>query len=69
MMKRAWKNRCEDSHSLSSRNAAFVLKEQGFRADDYPGGIQEWSDAGLPIEGTEADVREAFAEAMPTPAK
>ena len=55
--------------SLSSRNAAFVLKEQGFRADDYPGGIQEWSDAGLPIEGTEADVREAFAEAMPTPAK
>jgi rhodanese-related sulfurtransferase len=55
--------------SLSSRNAAFVLKEQGFRAEDYPGGIQEWSDAGLPIEGTEAEIREAFAEAMPTPAK
>jgi rhodanese-related sulfurtransferase len=55
--------------SLSSRNAAFVLQEQGFRAEDYPGGIQEWSDAGLPVAGTEADIREAFAAELLSPAK
>jgi rhodanese-related sulfurtransferase len=55
--------------SLSSRNAAFVLQEQGFRAEDYPGGIQEWSEAGLPIGGTEADLREAFAEEALPPTK
>lgn len=48
--------------SLSSHNAAVVLKEQGFKAEDYPGGTQEWSEAGFPIEGTEADIRAAFAE-------
>ncbi len=40
--------------SLSSHNAAVVLKEQGINAEDYPGGIQEWSEAGFPTEGTEA---------------
>jgi rhodanese-related sulfurtransferase len=35
-------------------NAAKALKEKGFQADDYPGGMQEWSEAGFPTEGTEA---------------
>lgn len=51
--------------SLVSHNAAVVLRGRGFTAEDYPGGTLEWSEAGLPIEGTEADLREAFAEAMP----
>jgi rhodanese-related sulfurtransferase len=55
--------------SLSSRNAAFVLQEQGFHAEDYPGGIQEWSDAGFPIEGTEAEIRETFEECKPRAVK
>ncbi len=42
------------SDSLSSHNAAVVLKEQGMQAENYPGGILEWSEAGLPTEGTEA---------------
>jgi rhodanese-related sulfurtransferase len=53
------------SDALTSHNAAFVLQEQGFHAEDYPGGTQEWSDAGFPIGGTEADIRAAFAEDAP----
>jgi len=54
---------------LSSRNAARVLKEQGFRAEDYPGGTQEWSEAGFPIEGTEAAFFTAFVGPPPPPPK
>ena len=35
-------------------NAAKALQDKGFKANDYAGGIQEWSSAGLPVEGTEA---------------
>jgi len=51
---------------LFSRNAARVLKEQGFHAEDYAGGTQEWSEAGFPIEGTEAAAYTAFV-GPPTP--
>jgi rhodanese-related sulfurtransferase len=34
--------------------AAKALQEKGFKANDYPGGIQEWSEAGFPTEGTES---------------
>ncbi len=34
--------------------AAKALQKKGFRANDYPGGIREWSESGFPIEGTEA---------------
>ncbi len=34
--------------------AAKALQKKGFKANDYPGGIQEWSEAGFPTEGSEA---------------
>ncbi len=35
-------------------SAAKALQEKGFKANDYAGGTQEWSEAGFPTEGTEA---------------
>ena len=35
-------------------DAARALQKNGFKAADYPGGIQEWSEAGFPTEGSEA---------------
>jgi rhodanese-related sulfurtransferase len=35
-------------------NAAKALQDKGFKANDYAGGIQEWSNAGLPVEGIDA---------------
>ena len=35
-------------------NAAKALRENGFKANDYPGGIKEWSEAGFPTEGIDA---------------
>ncbi len=37
--------------------AAKALKARGFEAEDYPGGMKEWSDAEFPTEGT--DVKQA----------
>ena len=34
-------------------SAAKALNEMGYRAEDYPGGIKEWSEAGYPTEGTD----------------
>ena len=35
-------------------SAAHAMRIHGFNAENYPGGIQEWFDAGLPTEGTQA---------------
>jgi len=35
-------------------NAAQALRARGFRAEDYPGGVQEWQDSDLPTEGLQA---------------
>lgn len=43
--------------------AAKALQEKGFKANDYPGGVQEWSEAGFPMEGTEAKAAPAPAGA------
>src|ERR1041384_344626 len=32
-------------------NAAKALQKKGLKANDYPGGIQEWSQAGFETEG------------------
>jgi len=32
--------------------AADALTKIGLQAEGYPGGIQEWSEAGLPVEGS-----------------
>ena len=36
--------------------AATILRMHGFQAEDYPGGIEEWSQAGLPVSGRKAAV-------------
>ena len=35
-------------------NAALALRTRGFNAQDYPGGMKEWQEAGLPLEGIQA---------------
>jgi rhodanese-related sulfurtransferase len=37
-------------------DAAKALKAKGFQAEDYAGGMQEWSEAGFPTDGSEAMV-------------
>jgi len=32
-------------------NAAHALKIRGFKVDSYLGGVQEWAESGLPLEG------------------
>lgn len=45
---------CSGYSCQAGPNAARALKAAGFKAEDYPGGIEEWSEAGLPVEGTMA---------------
>lgn len=40
-------------------DAAKALQNKGFKANDYPGGIQEWSEAGFPTAGSETDAATA----------
>ena len=47
-------------------NAAKALQKKGLKANDYPGGIQEWSQAGFETEGSEAKVP-VVAAAVPVP--
>jgi len=43
--------------SQASSNAAKALQKRGFKADDYPGGLRDWSDAGFPLEGDDMTVK------------
>jgi rhodanese-related sulfurtransferase len=36
--------------------AAKALTDGGFKAEDYPGGMQEWSDADFPTEGSDSKI-------------
>ena len=47
--------------------AAKALQKKGLKANDYSGGIQEWSQAGFPADGSEAKVA-VVAAALPVPA-
>ncbi len=38
---------------LDSYFASKILEEQGLKAVNYAGGVQEWYKAGLPVEGTD----------------
>jgi rhodanese-related sulfurtransferase len=49
-------------------NAAKALQSKGFKANDYAGGIQDWSQAGFSVEGTEAK-NTASAPSVPAAAK
>ena len=42
-------------------NAAKALQEKGFKATEYAGGTEEWSQAGFPTEGSQAKEPEAVA--------
>src|SRR5579883_1436648 len=37
-------------------DAAKALKAAGFKAEDYPGGTQEWFEAGFPVEGSQVKI-------------
>jgi rhodanese-related sulfurtransferase len=45
---------CSSLTCSAGPRAASILKGRGFNADDYPGGIQDWNDAGLPVTKTAA---------------
>ncbi|HTA76097.1 MAG TPA: rhodanese-like domain-containing protein [bacterium] len=44
---------CVNVGCIAGPTAARVLRENGFKAEDYPGGTEEWFEAGFPVEGTE----------------
>ncbi len=50
---------CADRTCHAGPNAATILLRNGFRANDYPGGMKEWADAGYPVEGTEVAEEQA----------
>ena len=45
---------CAGYDCSAGPNAAKVLKDNGFKAEDYPGGIQEWSESNFPVEGSQS---------------
>ena len=42
---------CSSSSCGASLTAAAILREHGIDASAYEGGIKEWAEAGLPVEG------------------
>jgi rhodanese-related sulfurtransferase len=48
---------CVGGTHRESANASKALLKRGFKSDDYPGGIQEWSEAGFPTGGNDAPVK------------
>jgi rhodanese-related sulfurtransferase len=45
---------CSNVNCDAGPTAAKVLRENGFEAEDYPGGMEDWIAAGFPVQGTEA---------------
>jgi rhodanese-related sulfurtransferase len=45
---------CAGATCMAGPNAAKTLKEKGFKAEEFVGGMEEWNSAGYPTEGTEA---------------
>lgn len=43
---------CANVGCMAGPSAAKALKEIGLKAEDYPGGIEEWQQSGFPVEGT-----------------
>src|SRR5580658_7378971 len=56
---------CAGSTCNAGPNAAKALQLKGFKANDYAGGMQEWSEAGFPTEGTEAKAPAVAAATAP----
>lgn len=49
---------CKSYTCGASKNAAMILKEMGYNAMAYEGGIEEWELSGLPVEGYAATKKE-----------
>ena len=47
---------CSGFSCSAGPNAAKFLKEKGFKADYYPGGMEEWMENGLPVDEAEAPI-------------
>lgn len=43
---------CKNHTCLASKRAARILREKGYNAMAYEGGIEEWEKSGLPVEGS-----------------
>lgn len=56
---------CAHTECDASRKAAEFLQEKGYTVKAYEGGIKEWAQAGLPVEGTMS--REDFLAEMNKP--
>ena len=48
---------CAGLTCTAGSQAAKVLRRKGFKANEYPGGIQDWSQAGFPTGGSEVSDR------------
>ena len=53
---------CSDATCAAGANAAKILRDHGLQADHYPGGTEEWNNAGWPTEGTLVVVDEAVLQ-------
>ncbi len=42
---------CSGHTNAVGANAAKILREHGFAAENYPGGVEEWNEAGYPVDG------------------
>jgi len=47
---------CAGMTCNAGTNAAKALTDKGFKANDYPGGMKDWSDADFPTQGTDARI-------------
>ena len=45
---------CSGVTCMAGPRAAQILKTRKYMAEDYPGGMEEWSNAKLPMEGKKA---------------
>lgn len=43
---------CKSYTCGASKNAAMILREKGYNAMAYEGGIEEWEQSGLPVDGS-----------------
>jgi len=48
---------CSGLTCSAGPRAATILRGHGFKAEDYPGGIEDWKNAGLPVGGNKAHLQ------------
>jgi rhodanese-related sulfurtransferase len=42
---------CSNVSCMAGPSAAKALRDNGFKAEDYAGGIEDWEKSGFPLEG------------------